>query len=133
MKTDGPSKGGMTPKVRALTDALGNPIQFQLMPCIRFDSMGVAPLIEGAELRALLSDKAFDNNDIIAELSCKEGIAQSLFSTWLKESMKAGKRRLAGDTARAANTSEGLDIRREAHALQESRLPASVAFRSPND
>ena len=38
--------------------------------------------------------------DSIAELCRKEGIAQSLFYTWSKEFMEAGKRRLAGDTAR---------------------------------
>ncbi|SEK02965.1 Transposase [Sphingomonas sp. OV641] len=40
--------------------------------------------------------------DSIAELCRKEGIAQSLYYTWSKEFMKAGKRRLAGDTARAS-------------------------------
>lgn len=40
--------------------------------------------------------------DSIAELCRKEGIAQSLYYTWSKEFMEAGKRRLAGDTARAA-------------------------------
>jgi transposase len=38
--------------------------------------------------------------DSITELCRKEGIAQSLFYTWSKEFMEAGKRRLAGDTAR---------------------------------
>ena len=33
--------------------------------------------------------------------------------------MEAGKRRLAGDMARAATTSEVLDLRREASALKE--------------
>ena len=42
--------------------------------------------------------------DSIAELCRKEGIAQSLYYTWSKEFMEAGKRRLAGDTARAATT-----------------------------
>ena len=44
--------------------------------------------------------------DSIAELCRKEGIAQSLYYTWSKEFMEAGKRRLAGDTARAATTDE---------------------------
>jgi transposase len=35
--------------------------------------------------------------DSIAELCRKEGIAQSLYYTWSKEFMEAGKRRLAGD------------------------------------
>jgi transposase len=45
-------------------------------------------------------------DDSIAELCRKEGIAQSLYYTWSKEFMEAGKRRLAGDTARAATTGE---------------------------
>src|SRR5690606_20050108 len=57
--------------------------------------------------------------DSIAELCRKEGIAQSLYYTWSKEFMEAGKRRLAGDTARAATTGEVHDLRREARALKE--------------
>ena len=52
--------------------------------------------------------------DSIAELCRKEGIAQSLYYTWSKEFMEAGKRRLAGDTARAATSGEVQDLRREA-------------------
>ena len=58
-------------------------------------------------------------DDSIAELCRQEGIAQSLYYTWSKEFMEAGKRRLAGDTARAANTEEVKDLRREARALKE--------------
>ena len=57
--------------------------------------------------------------DSIAELCRKEGIAQSLYYTWSKEFMEAGKRRLAGDTVRAASTDEVKDLRREASALKE--------------
>lgn len=57
--------------------------------------------------------------DSIAELCRKEGIAQSLYYVWSKEFMEAGKRRLAGDTARGASTSEVQDLRREARALKE--------------
>src|SRR5690606_36604627 len=57
--------------------------------------------------------------DSIAELCRKEGMAQSLNYTWSKEFMEAGKRRLAGDTARAAITGEVQDLRREALALKE--------------
>ena len=57
--------------------------------------------------------------DSIAELCRKEGIAQSLYYTWSKEFMEAGKRRLAGDTARAATTGEVQDLRREARTLKE--------------
>jgi transposase len=58
-------------------------------------------------------------DDSIAELCRKEGIVQSLYYTWSKEFMEAGKRRLAGDTARAATTDEVKDLRREASALKE--------------
>ena len=58
--------------------------------------------------------------DSIAELCRKEGIAQSLYYTWSKEFLEAGKRRLAGDTARAATTSEVQDLRRETRALKEA-------------
>ena len=57
--------------------------------------------------------------DSIAELCRKEGIAQSLYYVWSKEFLEAGKRRLAGDTARAATTDEVKDLRRESTALKE--------------
>ena len=55
----------------------------------------------------------------IAELCRREGIAESLYYSWSKEFLEAGKRRLAGDTARAATSSEVTDLRREARALKE--------------
>src|SRR5690606_22300451 len=57
--------------------------------------------------------------DSISELCRREGIAQSLYYTWSKEFMEAGKRRLAGDTARAATSDEVKELRREASALKE--------------
>ena len=58
----------MTTKILALTDALGNLVRFVLLPGHRFDTVGVAPLIDGLSFGALLADKAFDSNDIIADL-----------------------------------------------------------------
>lgn len=55
----------------------------------------------------------------IAELCRREGIAESLYYSWSKEFLEAGKRRLTGDTARAATTSEVKDLRREARELKE--------------
>jgi transposase-like protein len=55
----------------------------------------------------------------IAELCRREGIAESLYYTWSKEFLEAGKRRLAGDTARVATSGEVKDLRREAQALKE--------------
>ena len=50
--------------------------------------------------------------DSIAELCRKEGIAQGVYYKWSKDFMEAGKRRLAGDTSRAATTDEVRDLRR---------------------
>ena len=55
----------------------------------------------------------------IAELCRREGIAESLYYSWSKEFLEAGKRRLAGDTARTATSSEVTDLRREARQLKE--------------
>ena len=57
--------------------------------------------------------------DSIAELCRQEGIAQSQYYSWSKEFMEAGKKRLAGDTMRAANTDEVQGLRREARDLKE--------------
>ena len=55
----------------------------------------------------------------IAELCRREGIAEGLYYSWSKEFLEAGKRRLAGDTARAATSSKVTDLRREARTLKE--------------
>ena len=44
-------------------------MRFVLLPGQRHDTIGVAPLIEGASFDTLIADKAFDSNWIIAELN----------------------------------------------------------------
>ena len=56
----------------------------------------------------------------IAELCRREGIASSMYYGWSKEFLDAGKRRLSGDTARAATSDEVKELRREAQALKEA-------------
>jgi transposase len=46
-------------------------------------------------------------------------MVQNLYYRWSKDFLEAGKKRLAGDTARAATTDEVKDLRREANALKE--------------
>ena len=58
-------------------------------------------------------------DESIAELCRREGIATSMYYGWSKEFLEAGKKRLAGDTARAATSDEVRDLRREASALKE--------------
>jgi transposase len=57
--------------------------------------------------------------DSVAELCRREGIVQNLYYRWSKEFLEAGKKRLAGDTARAATSDEVKDLRREAGALKQ--------------
>ncbi len=59
----------MTTKILALTDALGNLVRFVLLPGQRYDTVGVAPLIQDVEFGGLIADKAFDANWIIGELN----------------------------------------------------------------
>src|SRR5262249_44283137 len=57
--------------------------------------------------------------DSIAELCRREGIVQNLYYRWSKDFLESEKKRLAGDTARAATSDEVKDLRREASALKE--------------
>ena len=65
----------------------------------------------------------------IAELCRRERIAEGLYYSWSKEFLEAGKRRLAGDTARAATSSEVTDdLRREARARSLPNRRWSCAY-----
>ena len=55
----------------------------------------------------------------IAELCRREGINQNLYYRWSKEFLEAGKKRLAGDTAREATSDEVKGLRKEAVVLKE--------------
>jgi transposase len=55
----------------------------------------------------------------IVELCRREVIVQNLYYRWSKDFLEAGKKQLAGDTARAAASDEVKDLRREASALKE--------------
>ena len=55
----------------------------------------------------------------IAELCRQEGIAQGLYYKWSKDFLEAGKKRLAGDIVRQANTAEVKGLRSEARELKE--------------
>ena len=57
--------------------------------------------------------------DSIAELCRREGIPPNVYYRWSKEFLEAGKKRLAGDTAREATSDEVRGLRREAAALKE--------------
>ena len=67
--------------------------------------------------------------DSIAELCRQEGISQGLYYSWSKEFLEAGKKRLAGDTAREANSGEVKDLRREARDLKEGVAEQALELR----
>ena len=69
------------------------------------------------KIRIVLS--GLRGEDSIAELCRREGIAQSLYYSWSKEFLEAGKKRLAGDTAREATSDEVKGLRKEAVTLKE--------------
>ena len=73
----------------------------------------------GAEEKIRIVLEGLRGEDSIAELCRREGIAQGVYYKWSKDFMEAGKRRLAGDTSRAASTDEVRDLRREARDLKE--------------
>ena len=73
----------------------------------------------GAEEKIRIVLEGLRGEDSIAELCRREGIAQGVYYKWSKDFMEAGKRRLAGDTSRGANTDEVRDLRCEARDLKE--------------
>ena len=70
------------------------------------------------KIRIVLS--GLRGEDSIAELCRREGIAESLYYSWSKEFLEAGRKRLSGDTARQASSGEVKDLRREMHDLKEA-------------
>src|SRR6201996_5340440 len=69
------------------------------------------------KIRIVLS--GLRGEDSIAELCRREGIVQNLYYRWSKEFLEAGKKRLAGDTARSATSDEVKELRQESSALKE--------------
>jgi len=57
----GRSKGGLSTKIHATCDALGNPTGFHLTPGQAHDLQGADALLDGIhEIGALIADKAYD-------------------------------------------------------------------------
>ena len=70
------------------------------------------------KIRIVLS--GLRGEDSIAELCRREGIVESLYYSWSKEFLEAGKKRLSGETARQASSGEVKDLRRERRDLKEA-------------
>jgi DDE family transposase len=63
------SRGGLTTKIHALVDALGNPVELMLTPGQDHDLTCAEPLLENADPRALLGDKAYDADPLLDTLA----------------------------------------------------------------
>jgi transposase len=70
------------------------------------------------KIRIVLS--GLRGEESIAALCRREGIAEGLYYSWSKEFLEAGKKRLAGDTARQATSVEVKTLRTEARDLKEA-------------
>ena len=70
------------------------------------------------KIRIVLS--GLRGEDSIAELCRREGIAESLYYSWSKEFLEAGKKRLSGDTARQASSGEVKELRHEMRDFKEA-------------
>src|SRR3954469_21214699 len=71
----GRSKGGLTTKIHALVDALGNPVGFHLTGGQEHDLAGADALLPGLEADALIADKAFDAEERVLEPLAEAGKA----------------------------------------------------------
>src|ERR1700680_2097789 len=65
----GRSRGGLTTKIHALVDALGNPCNLMLTPGQHHDLACAQPLLENADPHALIGDKAYDADSLIDTLN----------------------------------------------------------------
>lgn len=72
-----------------------------------------------SEQKIMIVMEAQRGESSVAEICRKHAIAQSIFYKWNKEFMEAGKKRLAGDTAREATSDEVADLRKENQRLKE--------------
>jgi transposase len=69
----GRSKGGLSTKIHAVVDALGNPIDFVLTPGQACDLDGAEKLLPGLEAKMILADKAYDADARVIEPLLAEG------------------------------------------------------------
>ena len=65
----GRSRGGLTTKILALVDALGNLIRFILMPGQRHDVVDAEKLLDDLDYEGVIADKAFDSDNLRQRIS----------------------------------------------------------------
>jgi transposase len=81
-----------------------------------------------AEEKIRIVLEGLKGEDTIAELCRREGISQSVYYSWSKQFLEAGRARLAGDTKREATRDDVKDMRRENEQLKQ--LVAELALKN---
>ena len=81
-----------------------------------------------AEVKIRIVVEGLRGEVTIAEICRREGIADSLYYSWSKEFMEAGKARLSGNTKRQASSNEVDDLRQENEQLKQ--LVAELALKN---
>jgi len=81
---------------------------------------GLSAALSAREEKIRIVLEGLRGEESIAALCGREGIAESLYYSWSKEFLEAGKKRLAGDTARQATSNKVKALRAEARDLKEA-------------
>jgi transposase len=81
-----------------------------------------------AEQKIIIVMEGIRGETSIAELCRRYGIAETTYYKWNKEFVEAGKRRLSGDEARQATSSEVSDLRKENLKLKESLADLVIRY-----
>jgi len=84
--------------------------------------------IYSAEQKIIIVMEGIRGEVSIAELCRRYGISETTYYAWNKEFIEAGKRRLSGDEARQATTSEVTELRKENHKLKEALADMVIRF-----
>jgi transposase len=71
------SRGGLTTKIHAVVDALGNPFALSLTPGQAADITQAAPLLDEVELDAFIGDKGYDSDALVEKLQ-QRGITPAI-------------------------------------------------------
>jgi len=84
--------------------------------------------IFNAEQKIIIVMEGIRGETSIAELCRRYGISDASYYKWNKEFIEAGKRRLAGDEARQATSSEVEELRRENKQIKEALGDLMIRF-----
>ena len=75
MEAEGKSRGGLSTKIHAAVDALGNPVRFILTEGQSSEYDQADALIEGFQAGFVLAGKGYDSNDFVEKVGISGAIA----------------------------------------------------------